>query len=292
MGLGRYPEVGISAARVKGLAARDVISAGKDPIDQRSAERAETRARAQALSFEDAARKVHVQLKPGWRNAKHADQWINTLRDYAFPVIGDRKVADLVPGDFADVLRPIWLSKPRQRQGRVKQRCEAVMRWCWAHQIVGANPVPVVDHLLPLRPPKRERVRHQPAMPWRDLPHFVSTSVRSPKSSSTRALLEFIILTAVRSGEARGMKWGKLSLANAVWTIPATRMKAKVAHRVPLTGRALQIIAEQRQRYPNQPLVFPAPRGDTFRHGAYKVPARSRRSQHRCGQVCDRSRLS
>jgi integrase len=259
MGLGRYPDVGTGAARVKGLAARELIAAGKDPVEERTADRAEMRARADALTFEEAARKLHGELKPAWRNGKHVDQWINTLRDYAFSKIGSRKVRDLVPGDFADVLRPLWLSKP-ETAGRVKQRCEAVMRWCWAHQLVAANPVAVVDHLLPQRPPKRERVRHHPAMPWRSVPSFIAT-LRKGKLTSTRALLEFIVLTAARSGEARAMLWGELDEQARIWTVPASRMKTKVAHRVPLSDRALGILKEQRKLHPETSLVFPAPRG-------------------------------
>ena len=105
MGLGRYPAVGVSAAGKKGAAARDLIADGRDPIDERVFERGARQAAAQALSFEQAARAVHAEQKPGWRNAKHIDQWINTLRDYVFPKIGARKVADLKPGDFADVYR-------------------------------------------------------------------------------------------------------------------------------------------------------------------------------------------
>jgi integrase len=259
MGLGRYPEVGVGAARVKGLAARELIAAGKDPVEERIVERAAVRARAEALTFEEAARRLHSELKPAWRNGKHVDQWINTLRDYAFPKIGSRKVADLAPGDFADVLRPIWLSKP-ETAGRVKQRCEAVMRWCWAHQLVAANPVTVVDHLLPQRPPKRERVRHHPAMPWRSVPAFVS-ALRRGKPSSTRALLEFIVLTAARSGEARAMQWNEVDEQARLWTVPASRMKTKLQHRVPLPERALDILKAQRKLHPRGTLVFPAPRG-------------------------------
>lgn len=260
MGLGRYPDVGVSAARVRGLTARDLIAAGKDPIDERTAKRAEIRSRARALTFEDAARKVHGELKPAWRNDKHADQWINTLRDYAFPKIGARKVADLVPGDFAEVLRPIWLSKA-ETAGRVKQRCETVMRWCWAHGLVAANPVAVVDHLLPQQPNKRERVRHQPAMAWRDVPGFVSETLRTGKSNATRPLLEFVILTAARSGEARSMRWSEVDMESRIWTVPGDRMKAKVAHRVPLSDRAIEILQQQRELHPKADLVFPAPRG-------------------------------
>lgn len=260
MGLGRYPDVGLSAARTKGLAARELISAGKDPIEVRAADREEISNRAEALTFEQAARKVHAELKPGWRNAKHVDQWINTLRDYAFPVIGKRKLGELTPGVFADVLRPIWLTKP-ETASRLKQRCQAVMKWSWAHGLVAANPVAVVDHLLPQQPGKRERVHHQPAMAWRDVPDFVSKTLRTGKSNSTRTLLEFVILTAARSGEARSMRWSELDLDNRIWTVPADRMKAKVAHRVPLCDRVIEILRRQRKLHPKAELVFPAPRG-------------------------------
>src|ERR1019366_5207486 len=132
MGLGTYPEVGIADARIRGMAARQSIANGKDPIEERDADRAARKGVAEAMTFEQAARQVHEEQKPGWKNPKHADQWINTLRDYAFPKIGKRKVADLAPADFAEVLRPIWLAKP-ETASRVKQRCHAIMKWVWAH---------------------------------------------------------------------------------------------------------------------------------------------------------------
>lgn len=260
MGLGRYPEVGISAARTSGTVARELIAAGEDPIEQRGAGRAATRAAVEAMTFEKAARQVHAEQKPGWRNAKHADQWINTLRDYAFPKIGLRKVADLTPAAFADVLRPLWLSKP-ETAGRVKQRCQIVMKWCWAHGLVTGNPVDVVNHLLPQQPGKRERVQHQPAMPWSVVPTFVADVVRRGPTNVSRALLEFIVLTVARSGEARAMEWGEVDLGAQVWAVPADRMKARVAHRVPLSKRAVEILQTQRKLHPNVELVFPAPRG-------------------------------
>lgn len=260
MGLGRYPEVGIAAARINGNAAREIIAAGKDPIDQRGADRAVLRAAVEAMTFEKAARQVHAEQKPGWRNAKHADQWINTLRDYAFEKIGARKVAELKPADFADVLRPLWLSKP-ETAGRVKQRCQAVMKWCWAHDLVTGNPVDVVNHLLPQQPGKRERVQHHPAMPWATVPLYVSNVVRIGPTNVSRSLLEFIILTAARSGEARAMKWDEVDLASRVWTVPAERMKARVVHRVPLSTRVVEILEAQRELHPDADLVFPARRG-------------------------------
>jgi len=260
MGLGRYPEVSIGSARLKGLAARKLIGDGKDPISERFEDKASQQAITNALTFEQAARRVHDQQKPGWKNAKHVDQWINTLQDYVFPKIGAIKLALLTPADFAEVLRPIWLEKP-ETASRVKQRCQTVMKWCWAHGFVQGNPVDVVDHLLPQQPGKRERTQHQPAMPWRDIPDFVARVLRSGPSNVSRALLEFVILTAARSGEARAMLWDEVDMEARVWTIPASRMKARVVHRVPLSDRAVEILKAQRKLHPEADLVFPAPRG-------------------------------
>ena len=260
MGLGRYPEVSLADAREKGIAARKALANGKDPIDERDADKAERKTVADALTFEQAARRVHKDNKEGWKNTKHQDQWINTLRDYVFPGIGAKKVASLAPADFADVLRPIWLSKP-ETASRVKQRCHKVMKWCWANGLVQGNPVDVVDHLLPRQPGKRERVRHQPAMDWRAIPDFVATSLRVGRANVTRALLEFVILTAARSGEARAMQWGEVDEERRIWTMPADRTKTKVEHRVPLSDAAMRILDAQRKAHPSSSLVFPAPRG-------------------------------
>ena len=260
MGLGVYPEVGIAEAGVRGTAARQTIASGKDPIDEREANRAARAAIAGAMTFEQAARKVHESLKPGWKNPKHGDQWINTLRDYAFPKIGKRKVNELVPADFAEVLRPIWLAKA-ETAGRVKQRCHTVMKWCWAQELVKGNPLDVVTHLLPQQPGKRERTAHQPSMPWKDIPAFVKRWLHTGPSNVTRALLEFVILTAARSGEARAMTWDEVDIDARVWTVPASRMKAKVVHRVPLSQRALEILLAQRAQHPETDLIFPSVRG-------------------------------
>lgn len=260
MGLGSYPTVGISQARAAGDLARKSLACRKDPIEEREALRNASARDAAALTFEEAARRVHGELRSGWKNPKHAAQWLNTLREYAFPTIGKRKLADLGPQDFADVLRPIWLTKP-ETASRVKQRCHTVVKWCWAHGLVQSNPVEVVDHLLPQQPGKRTRTQHQPSMPWRDIPAFVEGVLRAGSPNATRALLEFVILTGARSGEARAMTWDEVDLEAEVWTVPATRMKAKALHRVPLSKRALDILEAQRVLHPEADLVFPAPRG-------------------------------
>ena len=263
MGLGAYPDTGVAKAKTAAEAARAIIAAGADPIDAARAAREAEQAKQAALTFRGAAEQVFEEQKAGWRNEKHRAQWINTLREYVFPLIGDKLVSELTPGQFADALRPIWLEKP-ETASRVRQRCQTVMKWCWAHGHVTGNPVDVVEHLLPAQPGKRVRVQHHPAMPWRDIPAFVSSALRGGRPNSSRPLLEFVILTAARSGEARFMTWDEVDLDSAVWTVPASRMKAKVIHRVPLSSRAIEILKQQRANYPESDLVFPAPRGGVF----------------------------
>ena len=166
MGLGVYPEVSITEARKAAASARDLVRDGIDPIESRQADTQGRHRDAQALTFKKAARQLHADLKPGWQNPKHAAQWITTLETYVFPHIGNRKVEGLKAKDFAKALLPIWLNKP-ETASRVKQRCSAVMDWCAAQELVGANPVGVVTRLLPKQAGSRERVVHQPAMPWR-----------------------------------------------------------------------------------------------------------------------------
>ena len=176
------------------------------------------------------------------------------------PRSGKRKVDELVAADFAEVLRPIWREKP-ETASRAKQRCHMVMKWCWAQGLGNGNPVDMVNHLLPQQPGKRERTTHQPSMPWRDISAFVERSLRAGPPNVSRALLEFVILTAARSGEARAMTWAEVDLGAKVWTVPANRMKAKVTHRVPLSQRAFEILSAQRARHPEIDLVFPSVRG-------------------------------
>lgn len=257
MGFGVYPEVGIAEARKAATAARELIRSGVDPINARNADAEARQAASQQLTFEEAARKVHTDLKPGWKNPKHGAQWITTLEKYVFPRIGKRKIDSLKASDFADVLRPIWLDKP-ETASRVKQRCNTVMDWCAAQDMISGNPVSVVTKLLSKR---TTGVVHQPAMPWRDLPDFVATVLLAGGSNLSKTMLEFLILTAARSGEVRAMTWDEVDLDAAVWTVPAERMKTGIAHRVPLSGRAVEILKAQQEAAVHATLVFPSPRG-------------------------------
>lgn len=252
-GLGSYPDVGIAQAAKVAMKMRDQIALGMDPLESRQAEAAKPR----IPTFADAAKLVHEEMSPGWKNAKHSQQWINTLNEYAVPVLGALPLDQIQPRHVAEALRVIWLDKP-ETASRVKQRLHAVMAWGWAHGYNKANPVDVVGHLLPLQPSKTARTQHQPAMPWRQLPTFIAEHLSGAgELEVTKHLLLLVILTAVRSGEARGMTWNEVNLEEAVWTIPAERMKTQQAHRVPLAPFTLDLIQRQQGQHPT--LVFPSP---------------------------------
>jgi len=257
-GVGAYPDNSIAEARDKAQEMRKLVKTGVDPIERQKEEVLAAKSAIAALTFEEAAREVHKGLKPGWKNEKHGAQWINTLETYIFPKFGNKKLDAITPKDCADALRPIWLEKA-ETASRVRQRIHAVMQWAWAHGHVTSNPVAVVDHLLPKQ---NAKVQHQPAMPWKSVPKFVATHLidRLP-ADSTRAALEFAILTATRSGEVRGAVWDEFDLDASIWTIPAARMKMDEPHRVPLSSRAITIIKFLKECGLHDELVFPAPRG-------------------------------
>lgn len=250
--MGTYPEVSIAEAARAARIMREQLAAGDDPLEIKKAE-AE---KVVIPTFADAARRVHAELSPGWENPKHVRQWLSTLENYAFPQLGAKTLDSITAADVAETLRPVWLTLS-ETASRVKQRIHVVMQWGWAHGFCVANPVDVVDHLLPHQ--TRGRDEHQPAMPWRQLPLFVATSVYTDEPYNvTRALLLMVILTATRSGEARGMRWAEIDFHKRIWTIPAERMKARIQHRVPLSRQAIHILENIRGLHDE--LVFPSPR--------------------------------
>ncbi|KQZ72414.1 integrase [Rhodanobacter sp. Root561] len=253
-GLGPYPDVGLADAAKQARAMREQIAQGQDPLEVRASDA--TKPHLPVLS--EAAYMVHKELTPGWKNAKHAQQWINTVTEYALPLLGAIPLDQIQPRHIADVLRPIWLEKP-ETAGRVKQRLHAVMAWGWAHGYCQSNPVDVVGHLLPLQPGKTVRTQHQPAMPWQAVPAFVTTQLHALHGFEvTRQALMFLILAASRSGEVRFMTWDEVDMKAAVWTLPAERMKAKQIHRVPLSNQAVAILKQQHGLHDT--LVFPSVR--------------------------------
>ena len=251
-GLGSYPEVTIAEAGKRASAMRLELGDGRDPLEEKT----KIEERPKIPTFEEAARTLHKDLLAGWKNPKHGQQWINTLIEYVFPKLGGMLLHEIQPGDVAEVLKPIWLTKA-ETASRVKQRIHVVLAWGWAHGHCQSNPVDVVGHLLAQQPGKATRTQHHPAMPWREVPEFVQNQLRpGNRPEVSRTLLEFVILTACRSGEARGMTWDEVDFKDKVWSIPAERMKARVSHRIPLSPRAMAILQMQKDQH--ETFVFPS----------------------------------
>jgi integrase len=249
MGLGPYPEVGLADARARALDARRLIKRdGKDPIAERG--------RAKVKTFREAARALIESKKPGWRNAKHAAQWGSTLETYVYPKLGALDVQAVDTDAVLDVLRPIWTTKT-ETASRVRQRIEAVLSYATAIKArAGENPARWrghLDHLLP-RPSRVRAVQHHAALDWRQAPTFMAKL--SKRQGIDARALAFTILTAARSGEVRGMRWGELDLDDAVWTVPPDRIKAGKEHRVPLQPAAIALLGDPGER---DELVFPSP---------------------------------
>jgi integrase len=242
IGLGGTKVVSLAEARDLAGSYRKVAREGGDPLTARR------KARQLVPNFEAAAVAVHGDNAPSWRNAKHAAQWINTLREYAFPVIGSRPVDQI---DTPDLLK--GLTKPETAR-RVRQRISAVLDWAKAagHRS-GDNPVTGIAKGLPKQP---DRANHHAALGYADVPAFVQRLRSSDSGEVVRIAFEFLILTASRTGEVLGAKWKEFDLGNAVWTVPETRMKGGRKHRVPLVPACLSILKRARLLDPTGENVF------------------------------------
>jgi integrase len=243
MGLGSLAIKSLSQARERAIECRQLLSAGLDPLEERSRiQRAKLLRQARTITFRDAAEQCITSKKPEWKSRKHGQQWSNSLTAYAYPVFGDLPVSDLDTDLVLKAIEPIWISKA-ETASRVRQRIETVWDWARARKYVeGENPARLRGHLdkLLAKTAKIKRVKHHAAVPYQQINAFI-LSLRTRSGSSALAL-EFMILTAGRTGEVIGAKWSEIDLGEKTWTVPAERMKAGKEHRVPLCKRALEII--------------------------------------------------
>ena len=259
LGLGSYPEISLSVARDLAREARAKIKQGVDPVAERKAQRVALEVeQRRGLTFADAVDQALAAKVDQFRNEKHRDQWGSTLRTYAVPILGKMLVDDIGTRDVLSVLQPIWASKT-ETANRLRGRIEAVLSWATvAGHRTGENPARWKDNLKELlpAPSKIAKVTNHPALQLDDAPRWFA-ALRKLDGMGSRAL-EFLTLTAARSGEVRGATWEEIDLATGVWTIPAVRMKMDREHRIPLTTEALALL----NALPRLgPLVFPAPRG-------------------------------
>jgi integrase len=235
--------VSLADARKKARALYDLHREGRDPLDERNAGRALQAAEAaKSVTFTEAADRYIAAHHAGWRNAKHAAQWRSTLVTYVEPVFGSLPVNQIDTGLVLKVLEPIWAQKP-ETASRVRGRIASILDWAKARGYrQGENPAHWrghLDHLLPARA-KVQRVKHHAALPYTEIASFI-TELHQQDGTAARAL-EFLILTAARTGEAIGAQWLEINLAEKLWIVPAERTKTSKEHRVPLSARAIEIL--------------------------------------------------
>lgn len=261
IGLGGFPDVLLVQARDHAREIKAAIRQGVDPVEQRKAARAELiAANSKRQTFKEAAEKYLASKTIEFRNAKHAKQWGSTLATYAYPVIGELPVASVELAHIVKVLEPIWQTKT-ETATRVRGRVEAVLAWATVSGFrSGDNPARWrgnLDAVLP-KPTKLKKVKHHAALSWREINGFMS-DLRDREGTAARAL-EFLILTAARSGEVRGATWDEINFIAGTWTVPAERMKAGRDHIVPLTCDSLELL-KTLPKQEGTDLLFPAPRG-------------------------------
>ena len=259
LGLGSYPSVTLANAREAARAARGKLAQGIDPIEEARLARDRLAAeKAAAITFAEAATRYIASHERGWKNAKHVQQWISTIETYANPVIGKVPVRDVDVALVLRVLEPMWHAKT-ETASRLRGHIESVIDWSIALGYrADSNPARwkgLLDKIL-VAPSKVVRRKPQPAMPYVDMPGFMG-QLAQQRGTAARAL-EFLILTAVRSGEVRGATWGEFDFGQALWIIPACRMKANKEHRVPLSEAALAVIERQKSAAFCE-YVFPSP---------------------------------
>ena len=249
---GRRREIGLGSAKIVSVATARrnahqnlvLVSEGIDPIEDK-------RQDSIIPKFEVAARKVYEDNRPTWRNAKHAAQFITTLETYAFPVIGNMSVKEINSSHILRILSPIWVTKAETAK-RVRQRLSTVFKYCVAQQWRTDDPANIA--IIEALPNPKRKVQHRKSISYNDVSGFIETVSKSSAGLSTKLGLEFLILTATRSGEVRNARWNEVN--GSIWTIPAERMKAGVAHRIPLPSRCIEILEEAKKISSGSGFIF------------------------------------
>jgi integrase len=262
MGLGPIHTVSLAEARQEAESCRKLVREGIDPIERRKAEKARRGLEnAKSMTFKECAQGYLRAHDAAWSNLKHTAQWRNTLTMYVYPVFGDRLVQDIDTNLVMKVLDPIWTEKT-ETASRVRQRIEATLDWAAARGYrSGENPARWKGHLRNLLPLKTKvrKVKHHKALPYTEIGTFMA-DLRARDAIAARGL-EFMILTATRTGEVIGATWDEIDLDNKIWTIAADRMKAGKEHRVPLSEDAASVL-ESMKAFRRSKFLFPGNKKD------------------------------
>ncbi|GAB2458637.1 site-specific integrase [Comamonas humi] len=261
IGLGPYPTISLAEARDRAWKLHESIREGHDPVAPRKQQRQVLLAQAATdKTFRWCTEEFLKAKSSEWKNAKHRQQWENTLETYAMPHLGHLTVSLIDLPHVLACLEPIWSSK-NETASRLRGRIESVLDWATVRKYrKGENPARWKGHLdkVLAAPAKIQKVEHHPAIPIDGMPAFMQDL--HTRAGIAARTLEFLILTATRSGEVRGALWSEVDLGKAIWTIPAERMKAGAEHRVPLSEQALKLLKNAPQ-IAGSDLIFPGTKG-------------------------------
>ena len=262
MGLGPLHTVSLVEARSRAQRCRLLLLDGLDPLDLRQQQQQTTKlAKIRSMSFQACAERYIDDRRATWSNAKHAQQWENTLKDYAYPVLGKLPVAAIDTELVIKTLEPIWQTKP-ETASRVRGRIEAILGWATVRGLrSGDNPALWRNHLDKVfaRRSELREVQHLTALPYAEMFAFMA-ALKLQEGIAARAL-QFLILTAARTGEILGARWDEIDFEQRLWVVPATRMKARREHKAALSEAALAILQALYTTH-SGPLVFPGRRPD------------------------------
>lgn len=274
IGLGGYPDVPLGQARELARGSRLKIQEGIDPVEEKRAAKAQLVAiQASQITFDEAVKIFLANKNHEFSNKKHAAQWESTLRTYASPIIGTLLVSEIDLPHIRQILEPIWLEKTETAK-RLRGRIENVLNWATVSKYrTGENPARWkghLDNILP-KPSKVTKVKHHKALPREELGLFMK-DLKQREGIAAKAL-EFLILTATRSGEVRDATWSEVDLESGLWIIPAERMKAGKEHQVPLSKETIKLLKTLPIGQDNEHL-FPAPRGGALSDMALSAVAK------------------
>ena len=248
IGLGGFPLVSLAEARDKAFENRRLARRGSDPLTDKRKAKVPTFCEAAVLTFE--------ANQARWRHAKTATNWTGSMAKYAYPVFGDRRVDQIGREDVLRVLTPLWTAKPETAR-KLRQRMRAVLAWAQAHGYVEHNFAgEAINGALPNMPAVKAHFR---ALPYREVAAAIGIIESSGASAAAKLCFRFVVLTAARSGEARGATWSEIDDDARLWVIPASRMKGHAEHRQPLSDAAMAVLAEARTLRDKSDLIFPSP---------------------------------
>ncbi len=249
LGLGGWPVVSLEKARRRAFENRVAIADGGDPLAEKR--------KVAVPTFQEAAAKTYEVMKPRWKNDKVTVNWWQQMERHAFKRLGHMLVTKIQREDVLSVLVPLWTSRPETGR-RIRRNIKVVLGWCQAHGFITVNFAgDQIDGALP----KLAKVKqHFRALPYSQVSDALDTIDHSKAAVVSKLCLRMVVLTAVRSGEARLAKWPEIDMEKRTWTIPASRMKAGVEHRVPLSDAVMDLLEQAKALKRDDDLVFPSPK--------------------------------